>query len=351
MTTRSPKPTRTTNRLPFSELHPKRFEDLCLALVLPIARWQDLRHYGRSGTDGGVDIFGVEALDGNRSRRWYIQCKCEQRFGAADLKLVIDEAVRAGESVPDVVLVIVTADVSRKAHETFLEYATKKGIPQAFIWSRSIIEARLFSERRDLLYLYFGISTFEEATAKASSISRNIALKKRLQDDFLKPVGSRERGGPPNPNFVFNDIIVRSVDDSKYPDGDYNTPIISSWFKIEPYDFYYNGIELVLSIREVARNAAGQWGLTRDDPKLVIPPGFSTLNAFALGRLPYRFIVDYDMLGDEYNRQPHVFCLFANGGKPYEAMRYAATEKPYLNTLDPENQIELATGKSLNRAG
>jgi hypothetical protein len=232
MGAKAPTPTKTTNRLPFADLQPKRFEDLCLALVLPLSRWQDLRHYGRSGSDGGVDIFAVETVESNRSRRWYIQCKCEQSFGPAKLKRAVDEAIAGDETPPEVILVIVTADVSRKAHETFAAYAKLKGIQQSFVWSRSVIEARLFSERRDLLYLYFGIATFEQATARHASISRNIALKKRMRDDFLKPVGQRQRGGPPNPNFAFNDLIVRSVDDSKYPDGDYDNPIISGWFKV-----------------------------------------------------------------------------------------------------------------------
>jgi hypothetical protein len=351
MSTEVPKTTKTTNRLPFSDLQPSRFEDLCLALVLPLARWRELRHYGRSGTDGGVDIFGIETLEGDQTRRWYIQCKCEQRFSAAKLKRVIDDAVKAESSPPDVVLVIVTADVSRSAHEAFDAHAKGKGIEQWFIWSRSIIEARLFSERRDLLYLYFGISTFEQAMANESAISRNIALKKRIRDDFLKPVGERKPGGPPNPNFVFNNIIVRSVDDSKYPESDYDSAIISSWFKVEVYGFYYNGIELILNIRQVARNAEGLWGLTKEALDVSVPSGFRKLNAFVLGRVPYRFMVDYDMLGDEYYNQPHLFCRFANGGKPYESVGYAATEKPYLNTLEPENQISLDTGELLNRAG
>jgi len=59
----------------------------------------------------------------------------------------------------------------------------------------------------------------------------------------------------------------------------------------------------------------------------------------------------YDLLGDEYNGQPHLFCLFANGGKPYEAMRYVAVNDPHLNTLDPEDQIDPATGEPLESAG
>jgi hypothetical protein len=57
------------------------------------------------------------------------------------------------------------------------------------------------------------------------------------------------------------------------------------------------------------------------------------------------------MLGDEYYRQPHVFCRFANGGSPYETIGYAATEEPYRNPLEPEAQINLVTGARLRGAG
>ena len=341
--------TKTTNRLPFADLNAKRFEDLCLGLVLPLARWQDLRHYGRAGSDGGIDILGSERLEGNRLRRWFIQCKCEQKFSAAKLKKVVDEALAS--AVPDVVLVMVTADISRKAHETFVEYAGRKGISQAFIWSRSLIEARLYSERRDLLYLYFGIANFEETRARETAVTRNIALKKRMRDDFLTPVGSRKRGGPPNPNFRFNDLIVRSIDDSKYPEGDFDAPVISGWFKVEPYDFYYNGIEVILDIRRGLRSNTGRWGVPKYGDALPTLDGFVELNMFLLGRIPYSNIVDYDMLGDEYNPQPHLFAIFGNGGRPYESLVYAATDQPYINTLEPESQVDLTTGKLLRGAG
>src|SRR4051812_31319805 len=69
------KPTRTTNRIVFTHLAHERFEDLCLAMVYPLHPWIDIRHYGRSGGDGGVDILAEEGLEDGKNRQWYVQCR------------------------------------------------------------------------------------------------------------------------------------------------------------------------------------------------------------------------------------------------------------------------------------
>jgi len=55
------KTTKTTNRLHFTDLDPIRFEDFCLALIFPLHPWANIRHYGRLGDDGGIDIYAKES--------------------------------------------------------------------------------------------------------------------------------------------------------------------------------------------------------------------------------------------------------------------------------------------------
>ncbi|MBK9416863.1 MAG: restriction endonuclease [Flavobacteriales bacterium] len=57
-------PTRTINRLHFSDLDPGRFEDLCLKLLSREPDWKELSHPGRSGNDGGIDIHGTRTVNG-----------------------------------------------------------------------------------------------------------------------------------------------------------------------------------------------------------------------------------------------------------------------------------------------
>ena len=52
--------TRTTNPLPFSDLEPRRFEDLIRQLVYDFKTWRKLEATGRSGSDGSFDARGYE---------------------------------------------------------------------------------------------------------------------------------------------------------------------------------------------------------------------------------------------------------------------------------------------------
>ena len=54
--------TRTFAKLPFGELDPRRFEDLCLSIIYRMRRWEKIEHFGRTGNDDAVDINAVELL-------------------------------------------------------------------------------------------------------------------------------------------------------------------------------------------------------------------------------------------------------------------------------------------------
>src|SRR5258705_13963078 len=98
-------PTRTYNPLPFSDLEPKRFEDLVRQLVYDFRLWRRLEATGRSGSDDGFDARGLEivgalevAPTGDQDepeettavsapdRLWLIQCKRERTITPAKLK-------------------------------------------------------------------------------------------------------------------------------------------------------------------------------------------------------------------------------------------------------------------------
>src|SRR5262249_46649642 len=105
------------------------------------------------------------------------------------------------------------------------------------------------------------------------------------------------------------------------------------------------GIEVVLDVRKGIRNMDGRWGVARYGERSPELPGFTAHKMFLLGQIPYRNIVDYDLLGDEYHGQPHLFCLFADGGRPYEHLRYASVDDPYGVELEPEDQVDVNTGE------
>lgn len=55
--------TRTINQLHFEDLDPIRFEELILAMVYRMRRWDKLDHFGKKGSDDGIDIRAVELLE------------------------------------------------------------------------------------------------------------------------------------------------------------------------------------------------------------------------------------------------------------------------------------------------
>ena len=61
---------------------------------------------------------------------------------------------------------------------------------------------------------------------------------------------------------------------------------------------------------------------------------------FQLARIPYRNIVDVDMIGDEYYPQPHIYCRFADGGAPYEGFRYVLINDEFPWPMDPALQFK-----------
>lgn len=152
------RPTRTTNRLHFTDLEPNRFEDLCLALVYLLHPWVKIQHYGRLGDDGGVDIFAQERVVDESVRTWYVQCRRYKKATKATLKKAVDDALAKAPAVPNVLLVILACDVRREADEEYEKYALGKGVATPMLWTASLLETRLYTERKDLLFSYFGIS-------------------------------------------------------------------------------------------------------------------------------------------------------------------------------------------------
>ena len=134
--------TTTTNRLHFEDLDAKRFEDLVVALLYPECEWAEFQPYGRSGSDGGVDIYALQDTDRGRQKEWRVQCRRIRRAGKAKLEEAVDDCLRDNKN-PAVLLVVVACDVSRGAHESYLAYARRRGVRDARLWTASFLEAKL----------------------------------------------------------------------------------------------------------------------------------------------------------------------------------------------------------------
>ncbi len=319
------RPSRTTNKLHFADLDPLRFEDLCLGLLYPLHPWLEIRHYGRSGGDGGVDILALEAAGDGTTRTWFMQCKRYVRASKSTLTKAVDDALSMAASPPAVLLVVLACDVTRAAHEAYERYAIGKGVIRPLLWTASTLEARLYKDRKDLLFTYFGISPSGEDGRLEAVVKKSLATKKKVRRLLLKPKVSREdlRQGPWG-IFLQYEAIIRSIEDTAYPDMGKVVHGISSCFKVELCDLYHGGIEFLLRVRGAIADAQGNWALVPSHQRIELP-GYSYFNVFFVGRLPYRNIVEIDPGGDEYYDCPHLYCRFADEGTPWESYVYRYT--------------------------
>lgn len=87
---------------------------------------------------------------------------------------------------------------------------------------------------------------------------------------------------------------------------------------MEIYDFYYNGIEVILNL-EYAE-------ILNDRTLRIIPyseyddKSDSCIKLLRIGRIPFSMIVDYDPEGDEYYSETHFYCNRSINGQPYEKL-------------------------------
>jgi hypothetical protein len=159
-----------------------------------------------------------------------------------------------------------------------------------------------------------------------AALKREQQLRDNLHRDLLKTPSERmalPRGSSRIKKFAHSEVIIRRIDDTSYPEID-KSPGISGWFKLEVFDFYHNGLDCVLGIEyALIDNETKKWALlTYEQSDSAYPPRFIKAKVFITGRIPWRNILHYDMRGDEFYTQPHVYCQFADAGEPYEARGY-----------------------------
>jgi len=166
---------RTINPLHFEDLEPHRFEDLIRQLVYDFRTWRSLEAIGRTGSDAGIDIRGIEKaiiLETNENddesdhiqlnkneedRIWIIQCKREKAIGPQKIKAIICDFFSEAEQKHYGYILTAACDFSKAARDTFFEEARKNGVQEFYIWGKAEIEDQLFLPKNDyLLFAYFG---------------------------------------------------------------------------------------------------------------------------------------------------------------------------------------------------
>jgi hypothetical protein len=156
-----------------------------------------------------------------------------------------------------------------------------------------------------------------------NKIKRNLALKKRLKKDLLDELDRKlwDRASyEPWIRFKYHNLVIRSVDDKTYPKvEDSKNGEMSGWFRGEVYTFYENGIELVTHGGEAIFDSNENWDILNwkgdkrsSNSKYEIIPFHTFL------RIPYEYVVDYDMEPDPYYGVPTIYVKYAKDKMPYE---------------------------------
>lgn len=158
--------TRTTNQLHFEDLDPIRFEELILSMVSRMKGWHKLDHFGKKGSDDGVDIRAVELLENGESNTYFFQCKRYREMKISTLKSIVDDYISKNNFIPQFYILVVSCSLTKKHIEYFESYCNEKGFNTVKVWTSSVIEAMLYNEYKDLLSVYFGINLLSGGNAE-----------------------------------------------------------------------------------------------------------------------------------------------------------------------------------------
>jgi len=163
--------------------------------------------------------------------------------------------------------------------------------------------------------------------SKASIIKRNLALKRRMKKDLLLELKREDweySWFEPWIKFKYQNILIRSVDDRSFPEVNV-TPSgeMSSWFKGEVWDFYDNGIELISMGGKAIFDKKGNWDILNwKGDKRESNSNYEVVPYNTFLRIPYEYIVDYDMETDRYIGVPSIYVEYLKDGMPYEEILY-----------------------------
>lgn len=184
----------------------------------------------------------------------------------------------------------------------------------------------------------------------ASRIKRNLALKKRLTKDFLRKLPKEHwehSWFEPWIKFTYGSAIIREVNDTKFPNSDPpEEGRISTWFKLEFWDFYENGIEFISHGCNAIIDKDGYWDLLKwDGDDRDKNPSYKVVYLNEFLRIPYDYIAEYDMDTDPYYGYPTIYVEYLKDNMPYEEILYGQAgiykNRKHTIKLDNNNRRKL----------
>jgi len=371
--------TRTLNPLPFQDLEPHRFEDLIRQLAYDLRRWRSLEATGRSGSDEGLDIRGLEIVPVSleleeeeetpsfEERLWVFQCKREKSLASKKVHEVVRESLASLAVPPHGFVLAVASDVSKRTRDTFREEMVARGIEEFAIWAKGELEDMLFQPRNDrLLFAYFGLSLQPRRRSLTSTLRSEIAMKKQL----AALLGEETDDGKV--------VLLRDPTDERYPDEPKAGEPPARWFACHAITIKKPGHLVVLRHGHLAATTPGgeHWDaiFSYDTQEAIIASELLGVDAWSVRdrdrlnsaagefwnehiaqqdkaylklyrSLPIDRILAVDPLGDGYFPIPHMLVDFDSLNGPFGADKFDFLEHPVGGRLElkPEqsNRVEI----------
>jgi hypothetical protein len=372
-----PTATRTLNPLPFQDLEPHRFEDLVRQLAYDFRQWKSLEATGRSGSDDGIDIRGIEIFRPKEAepqdepvpeqaleeRLWIFQCKRERSFAASRVRSAVSESITGSSPTPHGFVLAIAADVSKKTRDAFRQEMVARGVSEFAIWSKGELEDMLFQPANDrLLFAYFGLSLQQRRRSLATSVRSQIALKKQLASLFDHQHEGRV-------------VLLRDPSDERYPREPAaaepqarwlacravhlkkphhlvvlhrehlaaTTPDGKGWDAILDYDLAREMVDNELRIANAwDRDERDRFASSPRDFWEEYIPESDRAYVKVYRSVPLARILAVDPLGDGYYPVPHVLVEFDPADGPFTPSKYATIERAALYggavLVDPEQE-------------
>jgi hypothetical protein len=319
------KPTKTTNPLHFEDLDPGRFEDLCLEIVNRYKAWYLINHYGGVG-DEGVDIYAVEK-DGSISKKWVFQCKRYTEIDRTKLQGIVDKLVK-NNSIPDILVLIISCNLSKGKSEFFESYAKQSNIKEIFIWTKSILETKLYSDYPDLLAKYFEISNKTQNITKNKEIAKIIKKKEKFRKDFLQKfylklyVSGRKA-------FKFSEIIICKNTHTPYEDQENKQDEFGwfNYFRVEPQIIRDEGVEVFFGGETIIFDEEGYWDFY-NQKESYDEKRFKKANFFKVGIIPFENIDFWDL--HSTIGKPVVYCKYNEKSGPFKKIFYRLGDNEFF---------------------
>ena len=354
--------TKTLNPIHFEDLEPHRFEDLVRQLLYDFKNWKSLEATGRSGSDEGIDIRGIE-LSASLSEQeendddeekddtikdvlpieklWIIQCKREKSIGPTKIKSIISESLSSLDSPPFGFMLVAACDFSKKTRDEFRKQMLELCVQEFYVWGKADIEDLLFMPKNDhLLFAYFGISIQIRRRSIKTKVRSRLTLKKKL----VKVLGGLK-------NKTYNPILIRDPKNNQYPFINKSAEFLKNppwryWhldshnppdhlaFIVDKFYAYANWEnkewDFLKGCNTAVLNYPTLYGLSRDafDPKNKKEiysiyserhiPEQNRAWAMTLRFIHYDRILAIDELGDSLNDGPHLLVDYTDGNDPFE---------------------------------